>query len=576
MTCKEKILSNDFADLITEFRFKENFKGSIVPNCYHNVLNDLGLFYLERKSLPELSFGDNEYSIIPKCYGLMEDSHAADLSAVATTENYDPISLINSGILSVQGEPLNLTGKGVVIGFIDTGIRFDNSVFKTADKKTRILGIWDQTIQDGEPPEGFLYGTEYTKADIQRAIDSDNPYNIVPSRDTIGHGTKMASIAAGKNDTPGERFLGAAPDAEIVMVKLKEIKPYLRDYYLVPEGVPCYGENDIIAAIQYLQKYAISFSRPIVICLGMGTNLGDHSGTSPLARYINYIGQQKSKCFVIAGGNEGNNAHHFMGSFTESKKDQDVEIRVGSNEHGFILELWGEPPYIYTVSIKSPGGEVIPKIYPRNVQTQEYTFIFEKTKIYLEMLLVEQNSGNEVIRLRVENPTSGIWTITVHNVSEISGGVFNMWLPIKQFLMAETYFLRSDPYITITEPGYSNTAISVSTYNDFNNSFFIESGRGFAANGTIEPDVSAPGVDVSTVLGSSTGSSLAAAITTGGAAQFLQWAIIERNDFLVDSASVKYYMIRGATRDKGISYPSREWGYGRLNISGIFDWLAGK
>ena len=136
-------------------------------------------------------------------------------------ESFDPTPLVRSGITQVQGGSLALTGRGVVIGFLDTGIRYEEEVFRNEDGSTRILGIWDQTIQTGQPPTGILYGTEYRREQINAALQSENPRQIVPSEDEIGHGTALASVAAGSALRGGLGFLGAAPQADIVMVKLR-------------------------------------------------------------------------------------------------------------------------------------------------------------------------------------------------------------------------------------------------------------------------------------------------------------------------------------------------------------------
>lgn len=571
MTCKEKILSNDYADVIVDYIYSPEAGIAESANyCFHTVEGDLGILYIERKSVSSINIAAYGYTFLSKCYGLMQINDMMN-----NQMQFDPLTLINSGILPLQGEPLNLTGRGVIMGFIDTGIRYQNEAFRYSNGATRVLGIWDQTIQDGEPPKGFEYGTEYTMEQIQEALNSENPLSVVPSTDTNGHGTAVASVAAGSRVQNGMRFVGAAPDSQIVMVKVKQAKQYFRDYYLVKEGADCYQETDLLTAIQYLDSYAVSFSKPLVICIGMGTNLGDHAGTSPLASYMNIIGERKSRAMVIAGGNEGNAAHHCSAVLTETNKTQNVEIRVGEGVKGFITELWGEIPFVFSISVRSPGGEIIPKIFPRRNKREEFTFVFEKTVITVDYLLFEQNSGEELINLRFENPTPGIWTIIVYAETEVLGGRFHMWLPITDFLSAETYFLRPDPEVTLTEPSLARNVITVSTYHDKNNSFYINSGRGFASDNRIKPDIAAPGVEVSTIFGKRTGSSIAAAITAGACAQFMQWAVIEGNDPMVDSGNLRNYLIRGATRQSNISYPSREWGYGSLNLENTFRWLAG-
>lgn len=575
-TCKERILSNDYVDVIVDLRIPEEFNYQLpIDYCYHRIIGELGIIYARRADLPSQATGVAQaYSFYPKCYGLMgnvQDIVSAQQSSVQS----NVLALLDTGILAVQGEPLNLTGRRVTVGIIDTGIRYQNPAFLDALGETRITAIWDQTVQSGTPPEGFEFGSEYTREMINEAIASDNPLEIVPSTDTDGHGTAMASVAAGSRVESNGRFIGAAPECDIVVVKLKEAKQYLKDYYLIPENVPCYMENDIMLAIQYLQRYVQNLYRPMVICLGVGTSLGDHAGNTSLEGYMQRIMNLRSRVFAVAGGNEGNAAHHYHGELTNQQPYKNVELRVGEGETGFVMDFWGGVPFLYTVTVRTPGGESIEWVNPRIRRPQEYTFVFDKTTLSIEYFLVEKSSGAELIRFRFVDPTPGIWSIRVNTSRETMNGSFDIWLPISQFISKDTYFLEPDPNITLTAPSYAVGAITVTAYNDANGSIYANSGRGFSTEGFISPDISAPGVNVSTALGDQTGTSMAAALTAGAAAQILQWAVVEQNDIFVDSEGVRNYMIRGATRDNTLSYPNREWGYGKLNVEGIFDFLAG-
>lgn len=567
MTCRERILSNDYVEILASEDFPEKFQTPGVDFCFHPLGNGQGIFYAERSGLP--SSGQRQLGdlYIPKCYGLME-CRAAQRGALNT------LALSASGILAVQDEPLNLTGRNVTIGFIDTGIRYQDPVFRDFVGRSRIAGIWDQTIQTGALPEGFQYGSEYTKEMIDQALASEDPLAVVPSTDANGHGSVMASLAAGSAIEDGS-FIGAAPDCQIAVVKLKEAKPYLRAYHKIPMGVPCYSEADILQGIQYLQKYAAILERPLVICLGIGTSLGDHTGGGSLGTYIDHISRQRSRVFVTAGGNEGNAAHHFYGRITEEQRYQDVELRVGQDNRGFVMDLWGDAPYFYNATLRSPGGETVRWSNYRGTLPQEFTFIYEKTRIVIDFQLVEAVSGAEVIHFRFTDPTEGVWTIRISSDGNTIGGQFDIWLPITDFLSSETYFLEPSPYTTITEPGYVSSAITVSSYQISNNSIAASSGRGYARDGAIVPEVAAPGVDISTPYGERSGTSVAAAITAGGCAQLMEWAVVRENDILVNSVNIKNYLIRGASRENFREYPNREWGYGRLDIAGVFEFLAG-
>ncbi len=565
MDCRTQILSNDYFDVITDFSLQADVK----EPCAAIIENQFRIFYYDRSIVGNTNEYFFQFRNVPKLYGLMQEGGML-------AGGFDPNSLIASGITQIQREPLALTGRGVIICVIDTGIDYTNPAFRNPDGTSRILAIWDQTIQEGSPPEGFQYGTEYTKEAIDRALEAEDAYSVVPSRDENGHGSMMAGVAAGSRVSGGLTYQGAAPDADIVVVRLKECKQYLRDFYMVPEKVPAYQENDIMLAVQYADGFAVPFQKPVVICLGLGTSYGDHAGTAPLARYLDLVAVKRSRAVVLPGGNEGNALHHYQGRLGDRNGDSiSVEVRVEAGNDGFIMELWGSIPDAYTVSVRSPGGETIPRIRLGVRESITYSFVYERTRVTIAGTLADPVSGEELILLRLQDPTPGIWTFQVSAVGDIHNGVFHVWLPISQFLSAPAYFLEPSPYVTMTDPSFAKNAISVSTYDSDNNSFYINSGRGFSRTLDIKPDLAAPGVNVSTIRGKASGSSLAAAITAGAAAQFLQWAVAEENNIVVESRGIKNYLIRGASRSFDISYPSREWGYGRLNMVGTFDALIG-
>lgn len=566
MDCREKVLSDEVYDYITDFPVAGR-GNDIGSNCYADIENLYQLLYIDRAEVPNRDVSFFAYQSIPKLYGLMQEG------------SFDPTSLIAGGITRLQRPPLSLMGRGVVICVIDTGIDYQNPVFLDESGDSRLLAIWDQTLQSGTPPEGFLFGTEYGREEINRALRSETPLQIVPSRDENGHGTALAAVAAGSSVGGREPYRGAAPEADLVIVKLKECKRYLREFYLLPEKVPAYQENDIMLAVQYADSFAESLRRPVVICLGLGTNMGDHTGSSALSTYLNVVAVRRSRAVVVCGGNEGNAAHHYRGRLeqgSDGRSDgQDVEIRVGENAKGFWLELWGSLPDVFNVELRSPGGERVPVIRLTSGQILTYALVYERSRITIKSVLVEPTSGEQLILFRLEEPTAGIWTFRVYAESRIHNGVFDMWLPLTQFLNTETAFLRPNPYTTLTEPAMAANVIGVSAYNAYNNSFYLDSGRGFDRTGAVRPDFAAPAVNIPTPSGERSGSSLAAAITAGAVAQFLQWAVVEQNAPFAESREIKSFLIRGATRSADTTYPNREWGYGSLNMEGVFETISG-
>ena len=498
-----------------------------------------------------------------------------------------------SGILSAFNSPaLNNQGKGVLIGLVDTGIDYRSPLFQNPDGTTRIAGIWDQSVPieedvlpagvpDYYPMGGSSYGTEYTREQINEALASDDPLSLVPTQDTIGHGTFLAGLAAGSS-IPQEDFTGAAPEAELAVVKLKPAKKYLRDFYLIPSDAPAFQENDIMMGIKYLRMMADRLKKPLVILLAMGSNSGSHIGTSPLSQVTQNYSGFFGIITVIAGGNETGAAHHFYASIPAGTEYEDVEIRVGKEEaeRGFVLELWAADADTYTVGFISPSGERISRIPIIANNETSIPFLLDATTITVNYQLIEAESGSQLIFMRFQTPAAGIWTVRVYNTQRFKG-TFHMWLPVQGMISEETVFLRPNPYSTITVPGNSRLPITVGAYDTSTGGIYIHSSRGFTPNQIVKPELAAPGVNIlgpsvgrkpgsDTPMTTRTGTSAAAAITAGAAANLLGWGIVEGNYPTMSEASVKSYLIRGAQRNPALTYPNREFGYGTLDLFQTF------
>lgn len=445
----------------------------------------------------------------------------------------------------------------------------------------------------GRQPEGFLYGTEYTSEDINRALQTENPWEIVPSRDQEGHGTFLAGVACGNEDAERE-FSGVAPLAAISVVKCKQAKENLRAYYGISTDEACFMENDIMLGIRYLARIAYVTKRPMVVCLGVGTSMGSHYRGGPLGELLQNYGDLRGFIVVTAGGNEGNTSHHYHSERLPAQEDTEVELRVGEREQGFTTELWCDAPGLCSVALISPSGEYSGRTYPRIGEKREIRFLLENTTVNIEYLLVSFESGDECVRIRFHNPEVGIWRIRVFNETDLPSQ-FDMWLPIQNFLSQGTYFLRPDPDITLCEPSNNAQIITASYYNGANRSVVVDASRGYNRRGEIKPDIAAPGVQIygplprqgdffpqdeeerfaSARYGYRSGSSTAAAVTAGAGILMAEWGLLKGNDPNLDSVGVQKYLIRGANRT-GRSFPNREWGYGTLDLYGVFEGLRPK
>lgn len=552
--CRDITMSEDYVDLLIPLDGIPKANGI----CGQSIG---GMYEVQHWLLGEgqlLPSGNIGYYVIPKLYGLLDTG-----------------SMEASGIPEIQNQPiLALKGNGVLVGFIDTGIDYQNQVFRNLDGSSRIAAIWDQTIQSGDPPEGFLYGTEYTKQQIDEALESENPLVVVPSIDENGHGTFLAGIAAGSESEDGS-FFGAAPKSMIAMVKLKPAKRYLRDFFFIKEGADAYQENDLMAGMDYLRKLAEKLDMPLVIGIGLGTNQGSHFGLAPIEQLIRQISSVVGNIVVTAAGNETGRGHHYHGIYPSEQEYEEVEIRVGEEERGFSLEFWARAPEYYSIAIRSPSGEYTPRIVTRFTSSQVLDFVFEETKIYVDYRTVVQGEGDFLILIRFQNPTPGIWTIRVYNSLYINGN-YNMWLPMHGFISPDTVFLRPSPDTTLTIPATTGNVIVTSAYNHVNGGIYINSSRGYPLSNIIKPDLAAPGVNVYGPLvgnrfGRMTGTSVAAAHMAGAAALLLEWALVKDNREILTTGDAIAFFIRGASRRPGVVYPNREWGYGTLDVYQVFE-----
>lgn len=560
---RERIISQDFADIIVEY-LQPIEQLSSYNNETINYINDkyAVINYLRTEAAPKV-IEKVPYAAIPKVYGLIDTS-----------------ALNEMGVTRVQNVPnLPLYGNGVLLGFVDTGIEYTNPIFKNADNTTRIISIWDQTIENLQAiPDIFYYGTEYRREQINLALQNENPLSVVPSTDENGHGTMLAGLSGGSADKNND-FIGVVPQAEFVVVKLKTSKNYLRDYYGIPTDAICYSENDIMFGIQYLYNTAKKLNKPIAICFGLGTNLGNHSSYGLLNNLITDFSNTVGIAFVIGAGNEGNLSHHYYGEIDKSIGFDSVELMIGKNDKFFSMELWGNIPGLYSIDITSPSGEYISRIPARINEHHEITFLFEVTTVDVNYNIVDKLSGDQLIFLRFRDAAPGIWKFHVY-AGAVSTG-FHIWLPMRNFISEDTFFFKPNIYTTVTNPGNAFYPITVTAYNYFSNSIYINASRGYSQSNTIKPDIAAPGVNVYSpqlgdTYGNQSGSSVAAALTTGVAAMLLEWGILNGNDRGINTVSIKKYFIRGANRNTESIYPNKEWGFGKLNIYGTFINISGE
>lgn len=543
-------------------RYNQNVHGPVdyVSGGTFQIIDDLfAVLYVPSETQPDMEITSFSYNSIPKCYTHM-----------------DLESLNTSGVTKLHNHPyLKLRGQGTAVAIIDSGVDYENPVFKTSNG-SKIQCIWDQTVP-GKQSEEVPFGKLYTKNEIDEALESENPLSLVPSTDTNGHGTMLAATAAG-NTVPEENFSGAAPEASLIVIKLKPAKQYLREFYLYPADAEVYQEDDMMLAIAFAMRFAEKLQMPLSICLGLGTSQGSHQGFSPLSQFIDSVAGFSQNAVSVAAGNEGAARHHYQGTLETRYPMETVELRIGEKEEGFTMEFWGESPESYELSVQSPTGEVLKISSDLRSGTQELSFVFVETKVLVNYIPIERQSGNTLVYFRFFHPAAGIWKIHIQGNGSNHSRFF-LWLPVQGLISEDTFFLQSDPFYTITSPGDASGGMTATAYQAKDNSLYLQASRGFTPSEGVKPNFAVPGVEIRVPLlsggyGTASGTSLSAAQTAGIAALLFEWAIIRQNEPFFTGNSVKNYLQRGAIREEEVSYPNPEWGYGRVDLYHTFELIT--
>ncbi|MEA4814746.1 MAG: S8 family peptidase [Oscillospiraceae bacterium] len=509
----------------------------------------------------------NEFAAIINQLGT---SYVSSLSLVLGL--LDRPALESSGIIELQQQPyLDLRGRGVLVGIVDTGIDYTQQVFRYEDGSSKIQAIYDQSTA-GTAPEGFFIGTEYTHEQINQALQAKNPYEIVPQRDTDGHGTFLASVAAG-HETDG--FLGAAPDAELVVVKLKKARPFYLDLFSVPETQEnAFGSTAVMIGVEYVLKKARELNRPVAICLGIGTNSGSHDGFSVFDEYLSEVANLVGICLCIAAGNESQARHHTQGKIIGKGESQNIEISVANESSAIYTSIWNSVSDRISISVRSPTGELVARLPPKSEDITITNLVFEKAVVRVAYYFPLEGSGGQLTVVNVKNATPGIWTITVYG-DLILDGTFHAWLPLTGLASPGVEFLKATPNYTVTDPSTAVGAISCGAYNVSDKSLYSNSSWGPTRINLMMPDLVAPGVNVGGIFptgyGTMSGTSAAAAVTAGASALMLQWGIVQGNDAALSTYQIRAYLIRGCSRSPTMLYPNTQWGYGALDLMQTFN-----
>ena len=457
-------------------------------------------------------------------------------------------SIAASCMLSVKNPPLSLTGRGVFVAVIDTGIDIFHPDFIDDDGNTKIYELWDQTVS-GTPPSPFVNGNVYTREEINAVLHSENGRRMFESRDNSGHGTHVASICAGRN--------GVAPEAELIVVKLGDTRE---------RGFP--RTTQMMTALQYVISTSSKLTKPVAINISYGHNYGDHRGNSLLETFVSQITGQWKCSICIGTGNEGNSGRHKQGKI--AAKTETILFDIAPFEQNLNLQIWKDFVDTFQMVLISPSGTR----HEITDQQGKSQYMYGNTMIFVyngypTPYNVRQEIYFSFIPMEGEYIESGQWELQISPV-DIRNGEYQMWLPVSAGSNQETRFLEPDKVFTLTIPSTARNVISVGAYDVRYQTYADFSGRGDQKFCVNKPDLVAPGVGIlAAAVGGGesvlSGTSMATPFVAGSAALLMEWGIIRGNDPYLYGERMKAYFHRGARQMNGFrDYPNDEIGYGRL------------
>lgn len=466
-----------------------------------------------------------------------------------------------SCIRTVQTGRDGLTGKGILIGIVDSGVDYYHTDFRNADGSSRILRLWDQSIP-GKPPQGYVTGTEYTKEEIDEALalGENQGRRLVPSVDYSGHGTSVLGIAAGNGRASDGVNQGVAYESDLIVVKMG-----------IPRENSFPRTTELIQGIDYLVRQSLSLGRPIAINISFGNNYGSHQGDSLLETYISNVANVGRSVICVGSGNNGNDRIHTAGRLQQGQSEI-VEMSIGAYETTLNLQLWKAYADEIEIFLETPAGENLP-VLSEKIDIQRYRAGETELLIYYGKpgpFQVTQEIYFDFIP-RGTYLTPGVWKIHLQG-RRIKEGNYNLWLPGGNVLNTVTGFYRPVATETLTIPSTAAKVITVGAYDSRLNAYADFSGRGGENLSYPKPDLVAPGVDIlAPSVGGSytgvTGTSFATPFVTGSAALMMEWGITRRNDPFLWGEKVKAYLRRGARPLPGFDrYPNESVGWGRLCI----------
>ncbi|HSQ90413.1 S8 family peptidase, partial [Romboutsia sp.] len=541
-------------NIIHSPEFEEEFEKLNTSYKYYKIADNFGIVFIDKPNIQDIK----SVLTLKSVESAERSARVASLVEISQGTSEGVVATEDIGANFIKNNPnIFITGKGVIIGIIDSGIDYLHEDFIYPDRTSKILYLWDQT-KDENPPKGYAIGTEYTREDINKAIEN-NDSSL--STDEEGQGTMLSGICAGLGNI-NKQYAGIAEDAELIVIKMKKINGF-------------YNNAMVFAATQYIYEKSKSLKMPAVVNISVGTTKLIETSSRVVKEKL-YFAQ--GFCLVTSAGNEGNTQTHTSGKVEFAGDIGEINLELLEDEDELDIQILINRPDKMAVGIITPSGEPSKILQVANFNYVSGIFDLEGTDYLITYIYPTTYTGQQETTINLKNVKKGIWKIRLF-AEYIISGIYHMYLPNRVFLKPGTKFTKPDPLYTINYPATYEDEITVGAYDTKNESLWPSSSRGPTINNSLKPEIVAPGVDIiapypGNKYATITGTAVAGAHVSGAVSLFLQYVLVDKlypNRSFVQQ--IRPYLETGAKKDPNITYPNINYGYGILDIRGMFEQL---
>lgn len=429
------IMSNTYAQEFSKIGFelksylKESHPNSMVPLLVEGSFNGFEEVVSKHEGNIRLKVS-NLFSIeIPAknviAFSLEEAVHLIEFDTQPGHALNDTM-LINTNVDSIIQAitPISkpFTGKGVLLGVIDSGIDIVHGDFKDSTGKTRIINIWEQGVSynPSRKPGTYSYGQEWDSTDINSGVctHDDDPGEF-------GHGSMVTGAAASNANETGH-YRGVAPEVSIISVATD----FNKINWL----------QTVAEAVDYIFKKADTLGMPCVINASVGTYKGSHDGKDIAARMIDLLIKQKSgRAFVCAAGNAGHLNFHLQ------QKPQNDTVFTWLEQHpamfsglgGIYFEAWSDTNDFSQMQFAIGADRSVGNTFEFrgrtgftgisnkvNLVTRDSVMSLSGNKLAYVDYYVEQSQGRYKLEIAIVNPDSSNYN---YRLETAGTGKLDIW-----------------------------------------------------------------------------------------------------------------------------------------------------